>query len=107
MNGTVDYRLAKAIACRADGRVDACNEYERAFHFFRRDYDGEGYDGVVVLKDTGKVISWMTFLTECHPKPTFKALIEPVEETLKDRLGDFSVSSEGQMLDVLSPNGRK
>jgi len=64
----ITYKQAKAIALKANKRVNACQEYEKGYHFFEKEYDGEGDSGVVVVKETGRAINWVDFILDYHPE---------------------------------------
>jgi hypothetical protein len=70
----ITYEQAKETALKANKRVNACREYEKAYHFVDKDYDGEGDNGVVVLKETGRAITWISFILNHHPEKNPKEI---------------------------------
>ena len=73
----ITYEQAKEIAVKASKKVNACNEYEKAYHFFKKLNDGEfieGDNGVVVLKETGRAINWISFILDYHPEKSPKQI---------------------------------
>ena len=63
------YDEAKNIALSLNRRVNACNEYTKAYHFFEeRDEEIDGDAGVVVLKDTGRAIDFVQFILSVQPE---------------------------------------
>lgn len=75
MKTTITYEEAKEIALKLSKKVNACKEYNKAYHFYK--YDTEiitGDCGVVVLKDTGRAISFVSFLMDYHPERTPKEI---------------------------------
>ena len=60
--------IAKASGCK----FNACSEYEKGFHFFDKDSDADGDAGVVVVKETGDAINFVTFLLDYAPEVTPK-----------------------------------
>lgn len=70
----IDYTKAKEIALNLNSRVNTCNEYQKAYHFFIKDNDSVGDNGVVVLKSSGKAIDWVSFILKFHPEKTPKSI---------------------------------
>ncbi len=68
------YKEAKEIALKANKRVNTCREYDKAYHFFEKEYDGEGDNGVIVLKETGRAINWISFILNYHPEKNPKEI---------------------------------
>lgn len=69
------YQEAKKIALRVNGKVDACDEYEKGFHFFKtRNESWAGDSGFVVIKESGEVINWIGFILDYHPERIAKVL---------------------------------
>lgn len=66
--GVITYEEAKAIALKANKRVDTCREFEEAYHFYEKEDDSVGGFGVVVLKESGRAIQWTTFLLDYNPE---------------------------------------
>ena len=64
----VTYQEAKEIALNASRRVNACREYKAGYHFFQKGADDDGDNGVVVLKDTGRALSFVQFILAKHPE---------------------------------------
>lgn len=73
MKGTT-YEIAKKTALKLNGKLDSCNEYEKAYHFFKKDNDADGDNGVVIVKETGRAINWMAFIMKYHPERTPKQI---------------------------------
>ena len=70
----VTYEQAKEIAVKANKKVNTCNEYKKAYHFFNKENDSVGDNGVVVLKENGRAINWITFILDYHPEKTPKEI---------------------------------
>ncbi|MBQ9709211.1 MAG: hypothetical protein IJV67_01125 [Clostridia bacterium] len=73
----VTYEQAKEIAVKANKKVNTCNEYKKAYHFFKKlneDEIVEGDNGVVVLKENGRAINWITFILDYHPEKNPKEI---------------------------------
>lgn len=70
----ITYKEAKAIALKANKRVNACREFEKAYHFYEKDDDSDGGFGVVVLKDTGRTIGWTSFILNHNPEKNPKEI---------------------------------
>ena len=71
------YDEAKNIALSLNRRVNACNEYMKAYHFFEeRDEEIDGDAGVVVLKDTGRAIDFVQFILSVHPEKNPKRIAD-------------------------------
>ena len=71
------YDEAKEIALGRNDRVNACNEYAKAYHFFyETEEEIDGDSGVVVLKDTGKAIGFISFILDYHPEKTPKRIAD-------------------------------
>ena len=71
------YDEAKIIALGLNKRVNACNEYMKAYHFFEeRDEEIDGDAGVVVLKDTGRAIDFVQFILSVHPEKNPKRIAD-------------------------------
>ena len=64
----ITYEKAKELALARNKRVNTCVEYQVAYHFFEKEYNGVGDNGVVVLKETGKIRNFVSFLCEYHPE---------------------------------------
>ena len=64
----ITYKEAKAIALKANKRVNKCYEFAKGYRFIDKDYDGDGDGGVVVLKETGRAINWVDFILDYHPR---------------------------------------
>lgn len=62
------YENAKKIALRANNKVNACLEYEKAYCFYDNGIYREGGNTVVVFKETGKLISLSSFILNYHPE---------------------------------------
>lgn len=69
------YEEAKEQANKLVDDVNVCNEYKDAYHFFnesKEEKDG-GY-GVVIIKETGKAISWINFIMDYKPETNPKRI---------------------------------
>lgn len=65
----ITFEEAKAIAKKANKRVNACNEYKEAYHFFENtDEDTDGDNGVVVMKENGHTKQFVQFLLDNSPE---------------------------------------
>lgn len=70
----ISFEEARAIAKRKNGNINACNEYEAAFHFFDKFSDADGDCGIVIMKETGKAKQFVQFLLDNDPETTPKAV---------------------------------
>lgn len=70
----MNYNEAKEKALKLNGRVNTCREYEKAYHFIDKDYNGDGDNGVVILKETGNAINWITFILNHRPEKNPKEI---------------------------------
>ena len=65
----ITYADAKTKALDLNGRVNACNEYAKAFHFFHKtNEEVDGDAGVVIIKETGRAINFPSFILNYHPE---------------------------------------
>ena len=62
---------ARKIAENLNRNINACHEYESAFHFFDSSSDADGDSGVVVLKKDGKTMHFVQFLLDYSPEKKF------------------------------------
>lgn len=63
------YDEAKKIALKLNGKLNACREFKKAYHFYEKtDVETDGDFGVVILKSNGKAIDWITFIMNYHPE---------------------------------------
>lgn len=72
----VTFDEAYKIAISLTHNIDSCNEYEKAYHFFKKNNDIDGDAGPVVLKENGKAISFVSFL-DYKPERTPKKITLP------------------------------
>lgn len=75
MEATITYEEAKKRGLALNDSVNACKEYSKAYNFYK--YDTEiitGDCGVVVLKETGRAISLVSFLMDYHPEKNPKEI---------------------------------
>lgn len=71
------YNEAKQIATRLNKNVNACNEYNKAYHFFvETDDEIDGDAGVVVIKENGRALSFVPFLLNYHPEKNPKRIAD-------------------------------
>jgi len=72
----ISYAQAKKIALQSHPYLNACREYKAAYHFYNKNCNAakEPVCDVVVLKDTGKIINFTTFIIDYRPevKPKYK-----------------------------------
>lgn len=68
------YEQAKEIALKLNDKVNSCREYEKAYHFTEKENDRDGDNGVVVLKQTGRAINWITFILDYRPEKNPKEI---------------------------------
>lgn len=75
--GEIPYEEAKTIALRVNNRVDSCRWYEQAYHFYEKNNQEERVpdNDVVVLKKTGKVVNFTTFVLDYRPEKFFIQII--------------------------------
>lgn len=67
----MEYDEAKKIALKLNKTINACREFEKAYHFYEKtDEEIIGDFGVVILKSNGKAIDWITFIMDYHPEKT-------------------------------------
>lgn len=60
----ISYESAKRLALKLDPRVNACREYDKGYFFFEKsDVDKDNDAGIAIAKDTGKAMSWFSFIT--------------------------------------------
>lgn len=63
------YDEAKKTALQLNGKLNACREFKKAYHFYEKtDEEIDGDFGVVILKSNGKAIDWITFIMNYHPE---------------------------------------
>ena len=69
------YTECKNIALERNPKVNACFEYDNAYRFFEKsDIEITGDFEAVVLKETGKVMGWVSYLNEFHPAADLKEI---------------------------------
>ena len=74
----VSFEVAYEIALSLDSTINSCNEYKDAYHFYEyTDYEVDGNDGPVILKESGKAINFIAFIMNYHPETTPKKLVIP------------------------------
>lgn len=69
------FEEAKKQAMKLVDGVNVCDEYKDAYHFFHdgnQEVDGEY--GVVIMKDSGKELSWITFIMDYKPETNPKRI---------------------------------
>lgn len=70
----ITYEDAKKIAFKLSGNVNACREYNAAYYFYEKDVEKDGDDGVVVLKDSGRALTFVQFILAKHPEKNPKEI---------------------------------
>lgn len=60
--------IAKGTGCK----FNACDEYDKGYRFFDTESDADGDCGVVVIKESGRAIGFVTFLLNYSPEVTPK-----------------------------------
>lgn len=70
----MNYKEAKEAALKVNKNLDSCREFEKAYHFYKKDSDDDGGFGVVVIKETGKVLGWTSFILNYHPEKNPKEI---------------------------------
>lgn len=77
LTNELTYAEAKKVALGLSKRVNACNEYEKAYHFFEETSDDiDGDAGVVIMKETGRAVSFVQFILNSHPERNPKRIKE-------------------------------
>ena len=64
----MSYSECKKIALLLNYNVNSCREYKDAYYFFDNESNADGDDGVVVIKETGKAISFINFILNYSPE---------------------------------------
>ena len=64
----ITFEEAEKIAFSKTGGMTVCDEYEKAYRFFDPYNDADGGCDIVVLKETGKAISFVQFILNYHPE---------------------------------------
>lgn len=64
----ITYEEAKAIALKANRKVDSCIEYRAAYRFCIKDSDAVGDCGVVVMKEDGSTKGFVQFIYDDEPE---------------------------------------
>ena len=70
----ISYEEAKKTAFKLSGKVNACREYKAAYHFYEKGADADGDNGVVVLKENGRALTFVQFILAKHPEKTPKEI---------------------------------
>lgn len=70
------YEQAKAKALKINPNFNACKEYKIAYHFYDKNDSTlrEPDNDVVILKETGKILNFSTFILDFLPKRKPKSL---------------------------------
>lgn len=69
------YKKAKQLALGMNHKFNACREFEKAYHFYKKsDVETDGDFGAVILKDDGRAINWVDFILNYHPETNPKEL---------------------------------
>ncbi len=78
----ITFKEAYAAALRLNDRVNRCNEYKDAFHFFKyTEEEIDGDSGLVILKRDGRAVDFIQFINEFQPEKGPKAI--DIENKLK------------------------
>ena len=64
----IDYLKAKEIALKEKPYLNACNEYDEGYHFFKGTSDEYEDDGFVVIKENGSIEKWYDFILNHEPQ---------------------------------------
>lgn len=70
----ITYNEAKEMALGLNRRVNACKEYEKAYHFYEVNSSKDGDNGVVILKEKRKAINFVTFILDYKPEKNPKKI---------------------------------
>ncbi len=70
----IRYDFAKKKALEIDDKVNACIEFDIGHKFFDQNDNRVGDQSIVILKENGNAISFMTFLTDYEPNNKFKKI---------------------------------
>ena len=64
------YEEAKEKALKINPKFNACKEYKIAYHFYDKHNKTfrESDNDVVVLKESGKIFNFSTFILNCKPE---------------------------------------
>ena len=62
----MNYLEAKQIALQRNNKVNACHEYKNAYHFFNKDVYSDGDNGIVIIKGSGEVLPWISYIMKYH-----------------------------------------
>ena len=60
----ITYEVAKKAAMKLQKSINGCREYLEAYYFYNTEYEGEGANGVLVLKEDGSMKPFPLFLLE-------------------------------------------
>ena len=69
------YTECTNIALKRNPNVNACYEYDNAYRFIEKsNIEITGDFEVVVLKETGKAMGWVSYMNEFHPAADLKEI---------------------------------
>lgn len=60
----ISYNYAKQKALELNSDVNACNEYDNAYNFFDKNYEGVGDKSVIILKEDGKALNFVDYILD-------------------------------------------
>ncbi|MGN1406446.1 MAG: hypothetical protein ACI4WM_09230 [Erysipelotrichaceae bacterium] len=61
------YKEAKRRALEYNPDYDSCYEYETAYHFIDKNNDSTGDNGIVIIKENGKMTNFVDYIGEYKP----------------------------------------
>ena len=70
----ITYEEAKKTALKVQKSVNACREYVEGYYFYNENYDGDGANGLIVLKKNGATRSFPQFLLDRSSKDHGKVI---------------------------------
>ena len=69
------YAECKNIALERNPKVNACYEYDNAYRFFEKtNIEITGDFDVVVLKETGTAMGWVSYMNKFNPATVLKEI---------------------------------
>lgn len=66
------FEEAISIAKKTGCKFNACDEYEKGYRFFDNESDADGDCGVVIIKENGRAINFVSFIFDYSPENTPK-----------------------------------
>ena len=65
----ITFKEAEKIAFSKASGMTVCDEYKEAYRFFNPEDDTDGCGGdIVILKETGRAITFVQFIQNYHPE---------------------------------------